>query len=130
MIRYNSETNHYPVLINPTAEELFKIFEQKWDTLRVCFDKDNIGIASGYGNTHTSICKITGISVYSSSIIVYFEGENFLVNCDDIGYGPRVKFSKMYKILQKEHFAMLQEIVKVRKTQVREDGAYHRRYVE
>lgn len=48
----------YPVYLNPTFEELIELAKSRVDTLRICEYKDQLAVASGYGNTHTSVTAI------------------------------------------------------------------------
>lgn len=44
-----------PVFLNPTAAETIELAEARVDTLRICEEDGRLAVASGYGNTHTSI---------------------------------------------------------------------------
>jgi hypothetical protein len=47
-----------PVFLNPTHDEIVELVKSHPDTLRICEDDNNIAVASGYGNTHTSVIKV------------------------------------------------------------------------
>lgn len=46
------ETQDYPIYINPLFDELVELGFTKWDTVRICVDREDIGLASGHGNTY------------------------------------------------------------------------------
>ena len=47
----------YPSYLNPSFEELLELAQSSWDTCRILVNNDNddFVIASGLGNTHSSI---------------------------------------------------------------------------
>jgi hypothetical protein len=51
------DTGDHPILIDPTPDEYQYISDQRWDSLRIMVGDGHIGIASGYGCTHTTVEK-------------------------------------------------------------------------
>jgi hypothetical protein len=76
----------YPILINPTFEEIQKL--STWDTVRICVDNGNIGLASGLGNTHDSITKMMIAHGYSKGLpetyILFKVDEKYYFNLEDV----------------------------------------------
>lgn len=51
------EAGDYPVYIDPTFQEIVELAKARPDTLRIMDGEDHFAVASGFGNTHSSVCK-------------------------------------------------------------------------
>lgn len=60
----------------------------KWDSIRICLDGTDIGIASGYGNTHSSVTNkmraILGRRLLPRTYILYHQHGEFFFNMEDV----------------------------------------------
>lgn len=114
------ETREYPILINPEFWELGELFLEKWDTIRICVDGKNIGLASGYGNTHSSITsmmrvKLNNRRLLPDTYILFRQDGDFFFNLEDIGGGRKVHYRKVLKEwFEEDHARILQDIVTAR----------------
>lgn len=112
------ETGDYPILINPEFSELDKL--GLWDTIRICVDKTNLGLASGHGNTHDSITKMMVHHKYSSGMpetyILFKDGDEYFFNLEDVGLGRKVKFRPVLrKLFSDQNVQIIEDIVSIRR---------------
>lgn len=113
----------YPIFINPDDAELVEAGEllDKWDTLRICVDDDNIGIGSGMGNTHDSVTKAM-IAKHCSrglpeTFILFRQGDNFYFNLEDVTGERAASFRRAVREnFSKRHEEILTTLVQIRST--------------
>lgn len=104
----------YPILVNPTDREIEKFGEaEAWDSLRIaecscneCNNKDNktFAVASGLGNTHTSITnrahrfcienKLLCRFILPYTYIIYIDKKRFYFNLQDVSGSERCPFKR------------------------------------
>lgn len=119
MIKSFWDTGDYPILIDPTDDEVMQ-FTEKWDTLRICTEGDVIAIGSGYGNTHQSIIDMVKRVKqlrrwHPSTYILYHCLPTFYFNLEDVG-GPRE--SRVERVLREDfterHRQIIQDLINIR----------------
>ena len=75
-----------PVYLDPTDKEIVELAKQRVDTLRICEGEDGrIALASGYGNTHSSVMKavfqmLSTKRWYATDLILYKEDHSWKWN--------------------------------------------------
>lgn len=117
MIKSHWGTGDYPILLNPEVHELDRL--EAWDTIRICVDRKNIGIASGHGNTHYSIIQMMvaqGLSNGMPSTFILFRVENrFYFNLEDVSGPRRASFEKsLLEYFEESHADLLRLVVQQR----------------
>lgn len=111
-------TGDYPILINPSPEEYEKITSQRWDSLRIMVDSDDIGIASGLGNTHNSVQnamrKVLDRHLHAHDYIFYVADGRVYSNeeCFDGGSGRnKVPVNITLDLFKDQHADILRDII-------------------
>jgi hypothetical protein len=108
------------IYLNPTFNELTELSNRSWDSIRICVtEKDDILMASGYGNTHSSIIKqyrkLEGVNKYESLVcfILYKEAGVAYFNTEDI-VGGRLKHRSpgWEKYFSDNHVDMIKDIIR------------------
>lgn len=119
MAVFSNWNGEYPILVNPTWEEI--VLLNKWDTVRVCveFERKNIGLASGFGNTHDSITKAMVAHGFStglpSTYILFREDGRYWFNMEDVSGQRKVPAQRIiHKEFLEEHGAILLDVISAR----------------
>jgi len=117
MIYSHWDSGDYPIFINPTFDELKKLAESRWDTVRICVEDDTLAIASGHGNTHQSVIEGVEKSLqirrwHPETYILFREGHEFYFNLEDMGGGRKVKAKKVLrKYFSEQHEETLNDLL-------------------
>lgn len=78
----------YPIYLNPDFEDILKLAEHQWDTLRILFSEDVLIIGSGHGNTHETLARAyrnhlkARRTPYLEAAIIHFSGHKFYLDID------------------------------------------------
>lgn len=109
-----------PILFNPTFPELMEIGKQPWDSIRICVEGDDIALATGFGNTHSSICegvqKLLGRRwLCSDDPILFREGGAYWFNLEHLGGGRKVPLAKgLRQVFSEDHANIIRDLVQMR----------------
>lgn len=115
----NISTWHFPIYLQPTFDELCELAKSNWDTCRVLVtDEGELVIASGYGNTHTSMWQALRAYkknkyVHVESYIIYKEFGTLYMNLEDMG-GRRAARLEQWQnyFVKQEHVDMLKDLAR------------------
>lgn len=80
----------FPMYLNPNFDEILELANSGWDTCRILHNQDNndLVIASGYGNTHSSMVERYKIHLnkkrapYCDSYILWKRGNRAIMNVE------------------------------------------------
>jgi hypothetical protein len=116
---------NYPIYLEPTFDEIAALAGTNWDTVRIVVLLDpttspgtptKLCLASGYGNTHSSIVRMLtkhmGRSPYTDTFILYHEGGRALLNLEDVSGNERAEYSEWSKYFSTEHLDVLRDLVR------------------
>ena len=105
----------FPVYINPTLEEIEELTDQQWDTLRILVvsDTKELCIASGYGNTHSTMVKCLQANkqkrrVHTQDAILYFEGNRAYINDSYSDLGDKIPAKHWNRLFEENHRSILE----------------------
>lgn len=108
-----------PIYINPTFDEILKLVENKWDSIRIVLTDDNeLVLASGYGSTHSSIVKrvqiIKGKRRYgcSDTFILYHEYSMAYFNLEDVSGNDRAGYNEWRSYFTPEQTELLRDLIR------------------
>lgn len=110
-------TGDYPIFINPDFAEIAELAKSGWDTVRICVDNENIGVASGYGNTHQSVIdmmrvKLDDRRLLPESYILFKEDGDFWFNCEDMSGERKLHYkSAIARYFDSPHDEILSDLV-------------------
>src|SRR5688572_1556497 len=106
----------YPIYWQPTFDELVALARSSWDTVRIVVSLDSrvepaqpngLCLASGYGNTHSSIVAMLTKHLrrrpYTDTYILYHEGGRALMNLQDLSGNDRAEYMEWQRYFCKEH---------------------------
>ena len=120
-----------PCYLNPTFDELQELADSSWDTCRILINERNgdMVIASGYGNTHSSIQELYMLHlggtrredgrVYlrrslhpsSDAYILYHSNRIALMNLEDVSGSQSARYDKWP--LDEKHLEVLRDLVQL-----------------
>lgn len=108
-----------PVYIDISPDDVRDITAQAWDTLRILVVDERLCIATGYGNTHSSMVYhlkryLQDKRVQGDDSIMYFEGKTAYINDTCFGSGDRLPARKWGKIFTEEQVDMLKLLAEER----------------
>lgn len=112
------EPNWYPCYLNPTFDEVLELARSGWDTCRILVNSANgdMVIASGYGNTHTSIAnryraytkrKRDGLDPY----ILYHRNGVALLNLEDMSGHERARVEENLELFA-PHEDLIRDLIR------------------
>ena len=110
--------DNYPIYLNPNFNEILELAQAGWDTIRICVESDtgDILLASGYGNTHTSIArryKIINRRGLLDSFLLYKEGNIAYFNTEDMRGGREKHRSPGWeKYFSQEHEEAIKDLIR------------------
>jgi hypothetical protein len=109
-----------PIFLNPSFDEILELAQNRWDTIRILASKKDLVLASGYGNTHSSMMfclkKHYGRQVlYYESFILYHNHQKAYFNLEDLSGNEEAGY-----IVWREYFS--QEQVEILRDLIRESG--------
>jgi hypothetical protein len=109
----------YSSYLNPTFEEILELAKSGWDTCRILMNPDNndLVIASGYGNTHSSIAERYRVALGKrripscESYILYHENRIALLNLEDVSGSQRARVADNLDLFGK-HQDLIKDLIR------------------
>jgi hypothetical protein len=110
----------YPIYIDPTFDEIVELAKSQPDTLRVLEDEHVTALASGYGNTHDSVCKAVRLHLGNKrwlgvDYILFNEMHQWFIN--PLGHLPtphdRVPYERCLKYFEDKTQVAIKDFVRV-----------------
>lgn len=109
----------YPVYLNPTFDEILKLAKTNWDTIRICYEEKSkdLYIASGYGNTHTSVSRTAkqyknNNRLYFYTYILYRYSGKAYMNLIDVGESDDACYDKWKHEFDSDALKILKDLVR------------------
>ena len=110
--------NDYPIYLNPGFAELEELSEY-WDTIRICVveEEGDILLASGYGNTHSTIGHFYKQQskkrrLFLDCFILYKRDNTAYLNTTD-RRGGRFADRRFSKYLSKDHVLLIKDLIQL-----------------
>lgn len=108
----------YPCYLNPTFDEIIELSKSGWDTCRILIndDNDDIIIASGLGNTHSSIVERYHIHLgkkrapQTSPFIMHRSEGIVYMNQEDIGGSQYDRIDKW--LIEGKNLDILRDLIR------------------
>ncbi len=108
----------YPIYLNPSFDEILKLAQSGWDTIRIATDEANIIMASGLGNTHTNLAEAyhAGKKKYECGLldvmILYHVNGIAYMNMEDVGGPERARHDRWSRVVDDAHEAILKDLIR------------------
>lgn len=109
--------DNYPIYLNPTFDEIVDLAKRKWDSIRILIINDSdICIASGYGNTHSSMVqclrRIKGNRFSTDSYILYHENSLAYFNLEDVTGKRNATYRYWSECFNKDHIEIFRDLIR------------------
>lgn len=117
--------NEYPIYFEPTFPEILELAASEWDTCRIVIiddkrvsDEEKLVIASGFGNTHTTLVEFTRKHFqlkrypYGRPMILYHRNGIAFFNLEDIGGKDNARFERASKTLNDNHAELIKDLIR------------------
>ncbi len=109
--------NRMPIFVNPTFDEILILAANRWGTIRILSSETELILASGYGNTHSSM--ITRLRLHRNrrqldydSYILYHEHNTAYFNLEDVSGNDRASFRIWKKYFTEDQVALLRDLIR------------------